>query len=69
MRRKSDSLVLVVRLWHDDDGVRAVLQTTSRSGETPYASVAGLRRALGEVLDAWQAAAPEDADVRRLGRD
>jgi len=50
------SIVLVARVWRDDDGVRAILQASTTPGETAYRSLIEIRRALVDTLDEWYAA-------------
>lgn len=66
---RRESIVLVVRMWHDDGGVRAVLQASTTPEETVYNSMAALRHAVDEILDPWQVDPSGDAYGRRLRRE
>jgi hypothetical protein len=69
MSGRPASIVLVVRMWQDDDGIRAVLKSSTTPGETAYASIDALRRALGEVLDTWPRESDGGSQAQPLGRE
>lgn len=69
MVRRQEPRVLVVRMWYDDGGVRAVLQANTTAGEAAYNSMAALRDAIDKVLDSWQVDPSDRVPERRVRGD
>ncbi len=58
------SLVVVARLWRDDDGVRGVVESSAGRRRRSCASLGAAREAVLDALRAWQ---QEDEDPPNVG--
>ena len=65
MRTRQEPLVILVRAWRDDAGVRGVVRTTRDGAEVPVGSLEALCEVLDGTVLAWahETDAGEEHDV------